>query len=156
MGGTAEYFGMLRDIVPYRVIGIDPPGVGPTSSGVPDRETLAAVWPGVLRWAGLGDDPVVAVGHSWGGYLARLVLRHPKVEVAGVILLDGGYMPWTIPGVSLAAEIAEGLRFMAQQRTDDRDAAVQRGLESLRQRGITVTPAASPGATGNSAPVNQV
>jgi hypothetical protein len=51
MGGTAEYFGMLRDVVPHRVVGVDPPGVGPVSNGVPDRETLATVWTGVLRWA---------------------------------------------------------------------------------------------------------
>lgn len=32
LGGTAEYFGMLADRVPFRLAALDPPGVGPVST----------------------------------------------------------------------------------------------------------------------------
>ncbi|MGC8486800.1 MAG: alpha/beta fold hydrolase [Clostridia bacterium] len=84
---------MLRDVVPHRAVGVDPPGVGPVSNGVPDRKTLATVWTGVLRWAAGEAQPVVVVGHSWGALLARLAFRHRDLAVAAAILLDAARCP---------------------------------------------------------------
>jgi hypothetical protein len=50
-------------------------------------------------------------------------------------------MSWLTPSVSLEDEIEEGLCFMAAQNTKDRDGSVERELDSLRRRGIVVTPA---------------
>ncbi len=139
LGRTAEYFGMLRDVVANRVIGVDPPGVGAQSEGLPNLETLSRVWPGVLGWAAEKGQPVVAVGHSWGGYLARLALRHPELGVVGAVLLDGGYVPWNQPGRPVEAEIEEGRRYMEEHRPSDRKTFVEEALAPLRIRDIPIT-----------------
>lgn len=141
LGGTAEYFGMLADSIPFRMVALDPPGVGAVSTGLPDRDTVDRVWGDAIRWAAGVGGPVVVMGHSWGGYLARLALGQPELPVAGAVLLDGGYVPWVDPKRALAEEIAQGRDFMAQAVTQDADEAVAIEQKRLEATGVDVTPA---------------
>ena len=75
------------------------------------------MWSDALRFEAEHSGRVVAVGHSWGGYLARLALWDSALLVAGAVLLDGGCFPWVDPNRSLAEEIAQGRELMARAVT---------------------------------------
>jgi len=56
-----------------------------------------------VAMARFGAGPSVVIGHSMGAYVAAaLAARHPEL-VAGVILLDGGYLLDPPPGVEVEA-----------------------------------------------------
>lgn len=139
MGGTAEYFGLLHEDTQCEVWAIDPPGTGPVSTGVPNL-TRDARWLRTLLASIAG--PVVLVGHSWGAFV-MLALAHQvaDAQVKGLILLDGGYMPWVVPGLPLAEEIAWGQRHLQQSRTADPTSAILSDLDSAAARGRPLTSA---------------
>lgn len=137
MGGTAEYFELIAEWLPNRILAIDPPGVGPVSRGLPTMKRTLAIWTAALASAG----PAVAIGHSWGAYLARLALARWPAQVQGAILLDGGFVPWQIPGTSLDAEVAEGLAFLRSQVHPSLEAAVEVDSGQHQERGVALTPA---------------
>lgn len=51
-----------------------------------------------------------------------------------LILLDGGYLQWEIPGMPIEDEIRRGAASLGPRRTADPDAAVEQDLETLRRR----------------------
>lgn len=136
MGSRAEYFGLLAERLPNHLWAVDPPGVGPVSTGLPTVERALAIWERLLAETGAA----VVVGHSWGAFLARLAQGALEATVRGAVLLDGGYMPWVNPGESLEAEIAEGLAFLGRQTHRRLEDAVAADLQAYRDRGLSVTP----------------
>ena len=99
LGGTAESFlRLLREGATrgYLMVALDPPGLG-LSDRIPfrDRRDAANVYLAVL--AALGARTAVLGGHSYGAgaTLAALAGSEPlRDRTRGVILYDGGYLPF--------------------------------------------------------------
>ena len=72
-----------------RVVTYDRGGYGWSDSGPTPRTArqLATELRGALATAGV-DGPYVLVGHSFGGYVPRLIADEMPTEVAGVVLVD--------------------------------------------------------------------
>lgn len=139
MGGTAEYFGLFHEDTGLDVWAIDPPGTGPISTGVPNL-TRDAHWLRTLLASIPG--PVLLSGHSWGAFVMLSLLHGvPDASVKGLVLLDGGYMPWVVPGLSLEEEILWGQRHIERSRTPDPSSAIASDLDAAVSRGQALTPA---------------
>jgi pimeloyl-ACP methyl ester carboxylesterase len=73
-----------------RVIAYSRPGYGQSSAAAGPPSPQASVQQLHALLATLGEGaPVVIVGHSWGGLLARLYVSTYPREVAGLVLVDG-------------------------------------------------------------------
>lgn len=91
LGGCArEWFEVQRHIARFAPVcvperagyhGSDPPTLPPTSANI------AADLRALLRAAGV-QPPYLLVGHSYGGVVARQVLKDALGEVAGLLLVD--------------------------------------------------------------------
>ncbi len=99
LGATAESLArLLRDGASrgYRMAALDPPGQG-LSGPVPlrGRSDAAAIFLGVL--AALGAKSAVLGGHSYGAGATLAALadsQELRERTRGVILYDGGYLPF--------------------------------------------------------------
>jgi pimeloyl-ACP methyl ester carboxylesterase len=72
----------------YRRLYLDLPGMGasPAPESVASSDDVVDLLAGWLD-ATLGDEPVLLVGHSYGGYLARVLAGRRADRVAGIALL---------------------------------------------------------------------
>lgn len=92
-----DYDGIATELAQqYRVIAVDWPGCGdsppPSEPGAITAPLLADGLEDLVR--GLGEDRVIVVGNSVGGFAAaRLAVRQPD-RVAGLVLVNtGGFLP---------------------------------------------------------------
>jgi pimeloyl-ACP methyl ester carboxylesterase len=89
LGATGAYFESLAEALPYRMVAVDPPGLGGSESLDPRTygrlvEMACAV---VERCACRA-----VVGHSLGAYVAAGVAAAPPAGLQAAILIDGGFM----------------------------------------------------------------
>lgn len=139
LGSRAEYFGLLAAVSPYHVIAIDPPGIGPVSTGRPDT-TTSRRW--VQELAGMNPKGFMLLGHSWGAYLMLWMASRIEPAPAGVVLLDGGYFPWwTVPTIDHEAVIQFTRGLFCEDRVTEVTTALTSTLTQLATAGYSVTAA---------------
>ncbi|WP_353267420.1 alpha/beta fold hydrolase [Gemmatimonas sp.] len=89
--GAAQWKGIIADLAQFtQVVAYSRSGHGQSSAAPGPGSPAASVAElhellGTLKATG----PVVLVGHSWGGLLARLYVSTYPSEVAGLVLVDG-------------------------------------------------------------------
>jgi pimeloyl-ACP methyl ester carboxylesterase len=73
----------------YRVVAFDRPGMGWSSGGANPRDAMHAAdaLTSALRIAGIGP-PYVVIGHSYGGFSARVFAGQHRSDVRAIVLLD--------------------------------------------------------------------
>lgn len=89
--GADEWKGIIADMARLtRVVAYSRSGHGRStlSSGAGSPQESVAELHELLRALGV-TGPIVLVGHSWGGLLARLYVSTYPGEVAGLVLVDG-------------------------------------------------------------------
>lgn len=117
---SAEYFGPVAERLAaagYRVVAVDGPGFG--ASPLLDAESYAldALVDLVQRLVVRLDlEPLVAVGHSWGGAIAvRYAAAHPE-NVSALVLLDSGHIDYRdLPDVSADRPVEEWVEEVRQR-----------------------------------------
>ena len=94
LGSPSEVWGLVQPGVARftRVCAYDRAGVGGSDAGPRPRTsgTIVAALHTLLRRAGVGG-PYVLVGHSIGGFHARLYAHRYPREVAGMVLVDASH-----------------------------------------------------------------
>ena len=86
----------------HRCIALDQRGHGQTDQPAHgyDWQSLATDVSEALDQLGL--DKVAVLGHSWGGYVALNVAARCPERVAKLVMIDGGFIDWTLwPGGDL-------------------------------------------------------
>jgi pimeloyl-ACP methyl ester carboxylesterase len=109
---SAEYFAPVAERLAaagYRVVAVDGPGFGASPLLAEERyalDSLVELVQGLV--VRLDLEPVVVVGHSWGGAIAvRYAAAHPE-NVAALVLLDSGHIDYSdLPGVDADRPVAE-------------------------------------------------
>lgn len=89
--GAEEWKGIIADLAQFtHVLAYSRSGHGRSSAtpGTGSPQASVAELHELLRTLG-ATGPVVLVGHSWGGLLARLYVSTYPGEVAGLVLIDG-------------------------------------------------------------------
>jgi pimeloyl-ACP methyl ester carboxylesterase len=89
LGATAAYFAPIAESLPGRVIAIDPPGFGGSSSVDPNtREAYFDVAREIIESTGCR----AMIGHSLGAYVALDVAARPPAALRTVVMIDGGFL----------------------------------------------------------------
>jgi pimeloyl-ACP methyl ester carboxylesterase len=130
---------MLDEVAPriaahgFHVVAVDGPGFG-DSPGLPADGYRVAALAGLVHRlvATLDLEPIVFMGHSWGGAIAvRYAEQHPD-QVRALVLLDSGHIDYAdLPDVD-GGRTAEA--WIAEARARDERNAEARGLA---MRGLT-------------------
>lgn len=101
---AAEWIHVQREVgARYRTLSYDRAGYGGSDADPHDRtlERLADDLLGLLD--GLGEsEPVILVGHSWGGPVIRLFADHHPERVAGLVFVDATLAEVMTPGSARA------------------------------------------------------
>jgi pimeloyl-ACP methyl ester carboxylesterase len=97
VGGTwapaVSWGRVIEELVPHvRVVAPDRPGLGWSDTAEMPRtpSAMADELSATLRATGI-THPVVLVGHSYGGVVARVFADRYRAEVAGLVLLDAAH-----------------------------------------------------------------
>lgn len=119
-GDTAESWSVIRGTLSgsRRVLSYDRSGMGHSEPGPsPDLASVVEELSAVLSAAGIGT-PIVLVGHSFGGLIARAYTASHPERVAGLVLIEA--TPQSIaddPGVRvgflISAALAKVLKLLA-------------------------------------------
>jgi pimeloyl-ACP methyl ester carboxylesterase len=131
----------------HDVAAVDLRSHGESEAPAGGYDTATAAADVAVVGATLFDGPVIAVGQSWGGnVVVRLAARHPD-QVAGVGLVDGGWLDlttafdsWPACAAALRPPDVDGLPVEALRRRIARDhpgwsaAAVAATMANLRER----------------------
>jgi pimeloyl-ACP methyl ester carboxylesterase len=103
---SAEYFAPVAERLAAagdHVVAVDGPGFGDSPLLEPEGYALDALVDLVQRLVVRLDlEPLVAIGHSWGGAIAvRYAAAHPE-NVSALVLLDSGHIDYAdLPGVDV-------------------------------------------------------
>lgn len=133
MNGAAEELAAGYEVFRYQQRGLSPS----TTSGPFAVEDHLADALAVMN--SIGPDPILVLGHSWGGYLAMfLIVRHPQ-RVAGALIVDPLGAVGDGGEADLPANIATRIPAPDLERADELDERAMRGegtpeeaIESLR------------------------
>ena len=137
-GGTSTFFELLSRVAEMtRVCTYDRAGTGtcdprPSSMAPVTGEQIASELHAVLEAAG-ADPPLVLVGHSYGGLLARVYAASYADDVAGLVLIDASSEP-EIPiyrRLHAGAWIDGGMKVDIDEVIDELEAAPSLGAEPL-------------------------
>lgn len=137
--GLSDYMSMLAaETTAWRTIGYQQRGIPASVTGGPftvDQHVCDAL--DVLD--AQAEEPVVLVGHSWGGYLALQIALAAGDRVRGVLVVDGLGSTGDGGSSALGAELRRRLARRDRDRSDEIDARLsgpdatdEDALESLR------------------------
>lgn len=136
LGCTAAYFGLLAEVQPWPILAVDPPGVGPVSSGLPHR---ADIFQWVKALTNARGTAFIFLGHSWGASVVLWLAAQLPERVRGVVLLDGGYMREGGASVPDEGGLRQAYQDDAVPVTEDLSRGMADRLTALTTRGRAVT-----------------
>jgi pimeloyl-ACP methyl ester carboxylesterase len=89
LGATGAYFAAVSELLPGRLVAVDPPGFGGSPALEPwSRERLIEQTCEALS----ACRCAAIVGHSIGADVALAVANRPPAELRAAVLIDGGYL----------------------------------------------------------------
>jgi pimeloyl-ACP methyl ester carboxylesterase len=119
----------------FRVVAVDGPGFGASPLLVADAYGLDALVAVVQRLVATLDlEPLVVMGHSWGGaIMVRYAAAHPTL-VRAIVLLDSGHIDYAdLPDVQ-AGRPVEAWVEEVRERDGRRPEARGRAMHGLTER----------------------
>jgi pimeloyl-ACP methyl ester carboxylesterase len=142
---SAEYFAPVADRLAaagHHVVAVDGPGFGDSPLVEPEGYELDSLVDLVQRLVVRLDlEPLVVIGHSWGGAIAvRYAAAHPE-NVCALVLLDSGHIDYAdLPGVEVDRPVEEWVEEV-RGRDGNRPEARGRAMSGLTARVSDAWPA---------------